>query len=399
MAVDVKQDAVGVWYAQPYLGTLVDGRQKRPRKSFPEATTRAQAQALATEWLEKITNAGKVQSYVLADMLTDYRANAAVRGYSPNTIKRWELFTDTYVKPYLKGRTVSELTAADFESFELRLLRPKEKGGQGLSRSSVRSVHYFLRGAYRKWVKAGVCEVNPLLYIEPPKEDKSEAAALDEWDFKRFADNLEQDMRHDGAQTAVTMRTTSYAIGMWLSLHTGMRLGEVCALRRRDVYRTRGYIHVCGTVIEVKGGGVLRKDVTKGRVSRNVSLTEREFAEIFRVIASQDAYFAEFDPNTPLVTVDGAFMRPSTLSKAFTRKKRKLGMKKECSFHSLRHTHATWLLANGASIKDIADRLGHVEETTTLKTYAHAMPGRDQKAAETFADFAERLQNDTVNDV
>ena len=53
------------------------------------------------------------------------------------------------------------------------------------------------------------------------------------------------------------------------------RVGEVCAMRRRDVFRRLGYLHVCGKVVELDGGGLDRVDVTKGRKSRNVSMTAR----------------------------------------------------------------------------------------------------------------------------
>ena len=195
------------------------------------------------------------------------------------------------------------------------------------------------------------------------------------------------------------MREAAYAFAAWLALHTGMRVGEVCAMRRRDVSRRMGYLHVCGKIVELDGGGVERVDVTKGRKSRNVSMTERELETIFGFIELQDGFTDVFTPNMPLVSFDGFFMRPTTVSKAFSRLRDRLGLPKGCTFHSLRHTHATWLLANGANLKDIAERFGHANEATTLKLYAHAMPGRDQRAAEVFDKFTDELRGGTVNDV
>lgn len=64
---------------------------------------------------------------------------------------------------------------------------------------------------------------------------------------------------------------------------------------------------------------------------------------------------------------------------------------KEASFHSLRHTHASILLANGMDLKTIAERLGHANESLTLKIYSHLMPGRDQAAAQTIAAIDRRM--------
>ena len=398
MGIAVKRDARGVWYAQPYLGTTPEGKQIRPRRSFPEAATRAQAQELANRWLSDISAGGKVQSVVIADLLYAYIDERRAKGVSPYTVKRWKLFTRSYVGRYLKGKSVLDLGVMEFTVFETRLLLAKSKRGQGLSRNTVRSVHFFLRGAYNHWVKAGLCETNPLFYVEPPHEDKHEAVALDEWDYPGLDEAITTAL-HPDELTEKSMREAAYAFAAWLALHTGMRVGEVCAMRRRDVSKRMGYLHVCGKIVELDGGGVERVDVTKGRKSRNVSMTEREFETIFGFIELQDGFTDVFTPNMPLVSFDGFFMRPTTVSKAFSRLRDRLGLPKGCTFHSLRHTHATWLLANGANLKDIAERFGHANEATTLKLYAHAMPGRDQRAAEVFDKFTDELRAGTVNDV
>ena len=58
------------------------------------------------------------------------------------------------------------------------------------------------------------------------------------------------------------------------------------------------------------------------------------------------------------------------------------------TFHDLRHTHATWLLTHGVDLKTVSERLGHADEATTLRTYAHVLPGRDAYAASVFEQAA-----------
>ena len=388
MSVEVKQDAKGVWYAQPYLGKTVDGKQIRPRKSFPGASTRAQAQELANEWLASISAGGQVKSAFIADLLAEYRAERSAKDIAPSTEKRWETSTK-YVAKYLAGKTVGELTVMDFNDFETKLLLPKSKNGQGLSRNTVRGVHYFLRGAYNHWVNAGICDSNPMFYVQEPSEEKHEATSIDEWDFETLNGALSSDLKPETLDVH-TMRQAAYSFAAWLALHTGMRVGEVCAVRRRDVSRRLGYIHVCGNVIELRGG-VERRDTTKSNRSRNVSLTEKEFSTLYAFIAVQDGFCGVLTPDAPLVTVDGSYMRPNTVSKAFSRLRKRLGLPDGCTFHSLRHTHATWCLAEGVDLKTLSERLGHADESTTLKTYAHLMKGRDQAAAQAFESFADSL--------
>ena len=54
------------------------------------------------------------------------------------------------------------------------------------------------------------------------------------------------------------------------------------------------------------------------------------------------------------------------------------------NFHSLRHTHATYLVENGANIKDVQERLGHTDVQTTLNTYAHNTEQNRQNSVDIF---------------
>ena len=83
MRAEVKQDARGVWYARPYLGKLASGRVAKPYKSFPGASTREQAQAMADAWAAQITAGGMVTSMLLGDLLDEYNAAMEAMGASP----------------------------------------------------------------------------------------------------------------------------------------------------------------------------------------------------------------------------------------------------------------------------------------------------------------------------
>ena len=62
MRVDVKKDSDGVWCCRPYLGLDALGRQIRPYRRFPAASTREEAQALADAWAAHLTADGRVRS-------------------------------------------------------------------------------------------------------------------------------------------------------------------------------------------------------------------------------------------------------------------------------------------------------------------------------------------------
>ena len=82
----------------------------------------------------------------------------------------------------------------------------------------------------------------------------------------------------------------------------------------------------------------------------------------------------------------GGIARPTTVTARFKALVRELGLPKETVFHTLRHTHATWLLMHGFDMRTVQERLGHADVKTTLGSYASVMPGRDQAAAAAFSD-------------
>ncbi|WP_449314887.1 tyrosine-type recombinase/integrase [Rubneribacter sp.] len=388
MNVKVRRGAGGIWECRTYLGRSASGKAIRPYKRFPHAATEEEAQALAETWAANLTADGAVMSARLTDLLEDYVQLRERNGASPNSIRSYRLFV-RYAERYLKTANARDLSVMDFNRFEQRLLMPKGDGGQGLCRNSVINVHNFLRGAYNHFVDAGVCEANPLVFVAKPSPERHEAAALTEWDFGDLNAKLEEALGKE-VLTKADYRAAVYAFAAWFSLVTGMRVGEVCAVHRIEVKRSQLYVHVGGTVVEKTGVKPYRKNVTKGRKCRNVSVTDEDIARIEAFVELQNRFLGRLGASIPLVTINGSYMRPSTVSKAFSRIRDDCKLPQEITFHSLRHTHASWLIANGCDLKTLSERLGHADEATTLRIYGHLMPGRDAEAARLFADAKRR---------
>ena len=99
----------------------------------------------------------------------------------------------------------------------------------------------------------------------------------------------------------------------------------------------------------------------------------------------QSEFRAQFGPDyrTDLDLVvcerDGSLLKPDTISATVSRYCRKLKLKG--ALHTLRHSHASQLLANGVPLTDVSARLGHSNVYVTATVYAHALPGRDDEVA------------------
>jgi integrase len=83
---------------------------------------------------------------------------------------------------------------------------------------------------------------------------------------------------------------------------------------------------------------------------------------------------------TILIGSIGDPLKPAYMSPTFRAFARSHGL--ECTYHSLRHTAASLMLASGTDVRTVAGRLGHSSATTTLQTYSHLIGQADRDAAE-----------------
>lgn len=382
MASLVKQDARGVWYSRPYLGRNAEGRAVRPMRTFPEARSREEAERMAREWLDRAA------SLRLTDLLADYIDTCEANGRSPNSVRQYRTFLNRYVSRFLAGRRADELRPRDVTEFEKALLRRGAADGGPLSPATVTGCLHFLRAAYNYMIRQGLVESNPAAGSERPSAHRDEAAALDERDLALLVRDLDR-MLGDlpRAPSWATPQRVAREFGVWMALHTGMRAGEVAALRRRDVSARRGWAHVGGTVVESRGR-VARKDRPKSSKSyRNVSMTADELDLVERFEVWQEARTGRGGGSEPLVSHDGLWTRPSLLARTFAKQRDRLGIDRGAHFHTLRHTHASWCLAQGVDLVTLSERLGHASPDITARVYGHMVEGRDSAAAAAFQDL------------
>lgn len=397
MSVKVKWDDKNkVLYSRKYLGKTKAGKAICPRKSFPEAKNEAEAQVMADEWESRLTANGTVHSTRLTDLLDEYIDLRERNGASPNSIKGYRSYMKCHIGPAFDGRLAADVTVHELNDFEQMLLTPADSGGAGLCRNTVCNIHHFMRAAFNHLVKEGVVDTNPFILVANPRPQRHEAQCLNDYDFTTINRLLAEQLGK--SDESVKWRDFVFCFADWLALHTGMRCGEVAAVRLCDVMQSQGCVRVSGNVVIGPQGMPFRREDTKGHKSRNVSLTKDEFAAVRAYMGRRERELGRSSSTAPLVTVEGAFMRPATISAAFMRFARANGFPPGFTFHGLRHTHATWCLMNGIDVKTVSERLGHADVSTTLRIYAHVMPGRDQSAAEAFNRAAKEAVNGVATD-
>ena len=184
------------------------------------------------------------------------------------------------------------------------------------------------------------------------KNRNGSAKVLDQSEQAKLMNHLNQDM-------------DIYKLGILLCLSTGLRLGEVCALKWSDIDMNLKILHVNRTVQRIVAEhGTSRTQLLEGKPKTESSKREipisDQLYELLRPYYRPEGYL--FRKKAPL--------EPRTYQNKFKSYLRKAGIA-ETNFHTLRHTFATNCIENGADVKSVSEMLGHSDVKITLNRYVH----------------------------
>lgn len=382
MEYTLKHKEDGTPYARVYLGRDALGNPIRRHRTFPGMSDE-EARAEIERWAAEV-GADPGASVTLADAMETYIREYEAAGHSPNTIETYCLYAtyyDRYARKPLGGVTTPMLNALYAD------LRNKGRGRGPLSAPTVHGARAFLSAVYNHYVRAGVVSSNPVPATMSQIGRTHEMCPLTEYDVAALmAAVMESEAKAETDARTVVERNVALAID--IALHTGLRIGEVCALRRSDVGLAQMAVTVAGNVTDTPGRGVQRRQRTKSGKPRRVAVTAELIGSVTAHVAWQARYLEETRASTPLVTRDGGYWSPRALGREAVAYMRARGIE-GATFHTLRHTHATHLLQARVDPKTVQERLGHADVATTLRLYGHVMPGRDEQAAQTMQDLLE----------
>ena len=384
MSVLIHHKEDGTPYARLYLGRDEHGKAIRPYKEFPNMTDEEAVQAADT-WKREQERKRSAEGLTTAQALSEYVDHLEALGNSHNTTRNYRHFTNCYLLD-LSRKPIAEVTTQDLDGNFQTLLTVGTKQGGKLSGKTVQTYRAFLQGAWKVFVRHGIVTNNVVRDTMRVQATQLEARALDEMDAQKLMKAIKRDLDAFPAQDdtkAIKQRIKALAI--LLALFTGARVGEVAALRIRDVSHTTNRITISGNVV-IANGMPLRQEKTKGKRTRAVTIDPYVSEVLKKHGAWLQGIIATYGKNTPICTIDGEHMRPSFLSQGFTAYRKALGLDAGATFHSLRHTHATMLLHQGVNPRIIQERLGHADVSTTLGIYGHVMPTNDLEAAKTFSN-------------
>lgn len=240
----------------------------------------------------------------------------------------------------------------------------------GLAPRTVGHIHRILHRALGHAVQWNLIRNNPAEVVDPPRVPSTEIEILSAEELQALLVKLRG--------------RTIYPIAA-LALATGMRRGELLALRWKDIDFERGLLRVERVLEQTRNGIAFKSPKTKhGR--RSISLPPSAVGELrahWKIQQEQRlALGAGKSGPEDLIfaTWEGAVRSPNALTKEWSVAMRSLGL--SATFHSLRHTHASHLIAEGLDVVTLSRRLGHGSPAITLSVYSHLFPRTDARAAE-----------------
>jgi integrase len=266
---------------------------------------------------------------------------------------------------------LQKLSHADIEGWHTALKTKGRKDGTGASARTIHHVHKLLVKALREGVRHGLLLKNVASEERPPKITAKPMQILGPEQVSTLPAKL------------AGRPICAPAVG---ALFTGMRRGELLALRWPDINLDRKVITVRAALEQTVAHGTRFKGPKTKSGVRTIALPDvvvdtlrahrRQQLEQRLVLGLGKA------PTDALVFPSPGTERPwnpDAFSAAWNDVAVELGL--GVSFHALRHTHASQLIAAGVPITEIAHRLGHASPATTLSIYAHLFSKDDSKAA------------------
>lgn len=271
------------------------------------------------------------------------------------------------------SNAIIELSKHKLSALKLKRIKPidirtyiSELKKEGKSASTIKTYITPLKSAFNQAEIDGIVEITPYRGIRITQDKRSDN--LDTF-TKEQVNTLLKAIRHDYEVYPAVM----------IALHTGMRIGEICALTWKDI--TTDSI-IVNKIID--RDNKVRKD-TKTHDTRTIPLSatlRKMFTELKEMMLRGEY------PNKQHIIVDakGSNLLPANLRHKY---KKALARTKlpQIRFHGLRDTFATRAIEAGVDVKSISLILGHADVNITLQRYVHPSDDMKQTAVDTLNDF------------
>lgn len=360
----------GTYWEYRFDLATVDGKRKQHSKSG--FRTKTEAMKAGNAALAKYNRGGEVSEpsgMSLADWMHRWLETTVKTGCAVSTYREYKCIVGSKILPKLGSYRLSSLTRIVLSDFVASL------GEDGLSRQYIVTVSRILSSALSSAERMGLIEDWHRSALKVPKG------------YSRRV-NERHALTPDEFQTLLDACPELYKPVLVLGWHTGMRAGEMLALRwddvdfdndtiavRRRIYAGRFAPPKDNSVRTIRMGEALHAYLHKLRQEQRQH--ELEYGYYYTVGVEGDTLVQAYKGDVPgkrtytnvVCRKNGTVVKYSSVQLVFARLAKETGISFDA--HTLRHTHATLLLEAGVPPKAVQQRLGHKTIKVTMDIYAH----------------------------
>jgi integrase len=380
----VRQRRDGTWEAR----LTNDGR--RISKYF---NTRKEAAAWLAEAVNRQNNGSFVppEKITVGEWMNKWFTTYSVPGIEDTTAENYEMNIRVHIVPCLGNIPLQKLTMSDVqEFFNAKATSGRMDGKEGgLSPRTLQLVHTILHKSLNQAVKEGLIYRNPAQGTTLPKNVKKKPVYWNTDEVDSFLDVAEGDRLFPA---------------FYMELGTGLRRGELLGIMWIDIDFQVKTATIHRQLVKLGNGYTFHEYPKTEAGERVVTLPDDVIETLLFHKRRQDnekAFCGAAYQGHDLVFCweDGRPINPKSFAKHFHSLVEKAGVR-HISFHAAgRHTHATELLAAGATLSQIQDRLGHSRYQTTADFYAAVAKELQRDAADKAQVILTRRKKKAVPDV
>lgn len=274
-----------------------------------------------------------------------------------STILKYRTIIETHIIPELGSIEINNIDNDRINRFLSEKMNCGRKNGdKGLSNSYVKTMSIILSSALKYAVSSGFCQ--PLRgKISKPSVPKTKIIVLS----KDAQCKLESRLSPSDSTTE---------LGIIIALNTGLRIGELCALRWSDIDMANNIIHISHSVIRVATDTAVSDKKTKLIIDSPKSEHSIRDIPITTKLQNHLRAYAPFNSKNYILSDSTLFLSPRTFEYRFHKVLNEHEID-DFNFHMLRHTFATRCIECNVDIKTLSEIMGHSNVNITLNNYVH----------------------------
>lgn len=325
--------------------------------------------------------------YKLADFTKTWYEDYCLKNLAPKTQRSYKNHLNNRIIPALGYIDMSKLRPQHIIKFLEELKKPglRLDGKKGLlSDESIMYCFRVLSSMLQDAMQWQIISSNPCSRVKAPIVKRHKYKLLSEEEIKQMLQYLDEEQ-------------LKYRMIVLLAIDSGLRLGELMALKWSDIDMKNNILNVTKSNQALGGKGVFTKSPKNESSVRNLVLS----ASIMELLKKYSLWQKEqkfmlankwYDENWLFTKWDGQAMYPTTPSQWFRKFLKRKGLP-HMPFHALRHLSATLLISLGIPLKNVSNRLGHADIRTTANIYSEALQSVDEKAANKMDQYFRKVMN------